>query len=338
MRFTDCENPGKMHRLRLDSVVLQGNAPGDPVHRTVAVYTPPDYDSSRSYPLVMDLVGYTGCGLSHTNWKPFGMNLPQRLDHLITSGRMGPVIAVLPDCFTAYGGNQYINSSATGRYMDYLIDEVLPFVEANFSVYRTREHRAVLGKSSGGYGALVHGLRRPDVWGAIACHSGDAYFEYAYLVDLPELLTEIDKHGSVEHLLEALWAKEKLTTNEGMALMIIGMAAHYDPDPATPLGFHLPFDPHTGELKAERWARWLAHDPVRMVGECADNLRRLNAIFIDCGTKDQFRLLWGARMLHQRLDALGIRHEYQEFDDNHSDIDYRMNESLPFLYQAIAAN
>ena len=339
MRFKNSENPGELHRLSLESVVLAGNALGDPVRRTVAVYTPPGYDSSRRYPLIMDLVGYTGCGLSHANWKPFGMNLPQRLDCLITTGKMGPVVAVLPDCFTAYGGNQYINSAATGRYMDYLIDEVLGFVEANFSVYRSRENRAVLGKSSGGYGALVHGLRRPDVWGAIACHSGDAYFEYAYLADLPDLLTELTKHGgSVERFLEAIWAKEKLTNKEGMALMLIGMAAHYDPDPETSLGFHLPFDVHTGELDKERWARWLEHDPVRMVEAYADNLRQLKAIFIDCGTEDQYKLLWGARILHSRLRELGIEHEYQEFDDNHSDIDYRMNESLPILFRAIAGS
>jgi S-formylglutathione hydrolase FrmB len=286
----------------------------------------------------MDLVGYTGSGLSHANWKPFGMNLPQRLDYLIGEQRMGPVVAVMPDCFTAYGGNQYINSSATGRYMDYLVDEVIPYVENRFSIQPGREHRAVFGKSSGGYGAMMHGLLRPDVWGAIACHSGDAYFEYSYLADMPDTLTELAKHGgSVERFLEAAWAKEKLNQEESMALMMIGMAAHYDPDPEAPLGFQLPVDPHTGEIRQDRWQHWLAHDPVRLVERYADNLRRLKGIYIDCGTKDQFKLLWGARIIHKKLEALGISHEYQEFDDNHSDIDYRMNESLPFLYRTVTA-
>ncbi len=336
MRIQPIANPGQVHRLRIDSSILEGNAPGDPTTRFLMVYTPPGYDESEQYPLFMDLVGYTGSGQSPLNWKPFGMNLPQRLDYLIAGEKMGPVVVALPDCFTAYGGNQYINSSATGRYMDYLIDEVIPLVENQFSVRPGRDYRAVFGKSSGGYGALVHGLLRSDIWGACACHSGDAYFEFAYLSDLPDLLTELAKHGeSVERFLEAIWAKEKVQGSESMALMMIGMAAHYDPDPQAPLGFRLPVDVHTGEVLADRWEQWLAHDPVRLVDRYADNLRKLKGIYIDCGTKDQFKLLWGARIMHRKLHALGIAHEYREFADNHSDIDYRLNESLPFLYRAV---
>lgn len=336
MRKTVIENAGSVHRLILDSRLLAGNRPGDPASRELIVYTPPDYDSARTYPLFMDLVGYTGSGASHANWKPFGLNLPQRLDRLIGSGRMGPVVAVLPDCFTAYGGNQYINSTATGPYMDYLIDEVIPFVEERFSVGQGREQRAVFGKSSGGYGALVHGLTRADAWGAIACHSGDAYFEYAYLADLPGTLAELQKHDqSVEKFLQAVWAREKLSKDEGMALMLIGMAAHYDPEPGSPLGFELPVHLHTGEIRWDRWERWLAHDPVRMVDAHVEDLKRLRGLYIDCGTRDQFNLLWGARMLHEKFEQLGVAHAYHEFDDNHSDVDYRMDESLPFLYRAL---
>jgi len=336
MRKSVIENAGSLHRLQLDSRLLADNRPGDPANRELIVYTPPDYDSARTYPLFMDLVGYTGSGASHANWKPFGLNLPERLDRLIGSGRMGPVVAVLPDCFTAYGGNQYINSSATGRYMDYLVDEVIPFVEERFSVGRGRDQRAVFGKSSGGYGALVHGLTRADVWGAVACHAGDAYFEYAYLPDMPAALSVLQRYDeSVEKFLQAVWAKEKLPHDEGMALMLIGMAAHYDPEPASPLGFEMPVHLHTGEIRWDRWERWLAHDPVRMVDSHVEDLKRLRGLYIDCGTKDQFNLLWGARMLHEKLDRLGIAHAYHEFDDNHSDVDYRMDESLPFLYGAL---
>ncbi|HYE78458.1 MAG TPA: enterochelin esterase, partial [bacterium] len=155
----------------------------------------------------------------------------------------------------------------------------------------------------------------------------------------PGLLKVLAKHEeSVEKFLEHVWKREKLSHDEGMALMMVGMAAHYDPDPAAPLGLHLPFDPHTGRVDGERWARWLPHDPVRMVEEpaSAEALLSLKGLYIDCGTKDQFHLLWGARMLHERLEALGVPHEYQEFDDDHSDVDYRMDISLPYLYRAIA--
>ena len=92
----------------------------------------------------------------------------------------------------------------------------------------------------------------------------------------------------------------------------------------------------TCEIISDRWANWLLHDPVRSVDQHADNLRRLKALYIDCGTNDQFNLLYGARRFVKRLEALGIAHRYEEFPDNHTGVDYRMDESLPFLVQAIS--
>jgi hypothetical protein len=116
------------------------------------------------------------------------------------------------------------------------------------------------------------------------------------------------------------------------------MAATYDPDPAAPLGIRLPVDPHTCEVAVERWERWLAHDPVRLVerADCQDNLRRLAALYLDCGRHDQYFLHYGARAFVRRLEALEIAHRYEEFPDNHSSVDYRLDVSLPFLYDAIA--
>lgn len=338
MRKTTPTKTGTVHTLHHDSRLLVGNRPHDPTARSVLVYTPPGYDPAQRYPLFMDLVGYTGSGASHTNWRPFNYNLPERLDQLINEGAMGPVVVVLPDCFTVYGGNQYINSAGTGPYMDYLIDEVIPLVEASFSCGGSAEQRAVFGKSSGGYGAIVHAMLRPDVWGAAACHSGDMYFEYCYLPDFSLLLTQLNRYGgSVERFLDALHSKPKLKGDEVHALMAVGMAAHYDGDPEAPLGFHLPVDVRTGRIDPARWARWLQWDPVRMVEQYSDNLHKIKGLFIDCGLRDQYRLLWGARMLHERLLALHVAHEYQEFDDDHSDVDYRMDVSLPFLHRSLTS-
>jgi len=329
---------GTLHRIDHNSPILAGNTPGDPSVRQVLVYTPPDYDESHTYPLLMDLVGYTGSGFGHASWKPFGFNLVERLDWLISTQGMAPVVAVLPDCFTAYGGNQYINSSATGRYMDYLIDEILPLVEGRFSAGGDRNRRGVFGKSSGGYGSFIHGMTRAGTWGAFASHSGDAFFEYAYMSDFPRALRELAKHEeSVTIFLEHVWSKEKLSHDEVMVLMTLGMAAHYDPDPAAPHGFQVPFDLHTGAIRWDRWERWLRHDPVRVAGESLDALRSLRGIYFDCGSKDQFHLVYGNRMIHQTLADAGISHEYHEFDDDHSDVDYRMNISLPWMAGVLSA-
>jgi S-formylglutathione hydrolase FrmB len=355
---------GRVIHLEHVSRVLAGNPLGDPHTRRLAVWLPPQYDSpamqGRRFPVLYDLVGFMGSGLSHVAWKGFDENVPERVARLIHEKKMGPVIVVFPDCFTALGGNQYINSSAIGRYADYLIDEIVPFIDREFRTLATREHRACFGKSSGGYGAMVHGMRYAKHWGAIASHSGDAYFDFVYLHDWPRTLTELMKYrarkrragpidvrreekgaaaglddGRVRAFLDAMWRKDKLTEAEGHALMILAMAASYDPDPHAPLGFRLPFNLETGERIEARWKAWRTHDPIHMVTKCRANLRTLKTIYIDCGWRDQYHIHYGARILSKRLAAARIRHRYEEFDDTHSGIDYRLAVSLPVLYKAI---
>src|SRR5687767_13378248 len=356
---------GTLVVLEHTSKILKDNPLGDPHVRKVAAWLPPQYDEGRKnrrFPVLYDLVGFTGSGLAHTNWKPFGDNVPERAARLIREQKMGPAIIVFPDCFTALGGNQYVNSPAIGDYADYLTREIIPFVDQEFRTLAGREHRGCFGKSSGGYGAIIHGMKYARHWGAIADHSGDAYFDFVYRHDWPNTLNELQRHrrprrtpgrydalrdsrrkrladglddGRIRRFLEAVWKKEKLSSAEGHCIMNLCMAATYDADPRAPLGFRVPFNMETGELIEERWRRWLRHDPINLVGRYRDNLKSLRGIYIDCGWRDQYHIHYGSRILSKRLAAAGIRHVYEEFDDNHSDIDYRMDVSLPFLYRAL---
>jgi S-formylglutathione hydrolase FrmB len=353
---------GSLVVLEHDSTILRGNPLGDPHRRKLAVWLPPQYDGRRRFPVLYDLVGFTGSGLAHVAWKPFGDNLPERAARLIREGKMGAVILVFPDCFTALGGNQYVNSSAIGRYADYLTREIVPFVDREFRTLAARAHRGCFGKSSGGYGAIVHGMKYAKTWGAVACHSGDAYFDFVYWSDWPNSLDELAKHrrprlregrydalresrrrglaagkddGRIRQFLAAVWKKEKLSHPEGHCLMNLAMAATYDPDPRAPNGFRVPFNLETGELIPERWRAWRRHDPVNMVARHRAALKTLRGIYIDCGWRDQYHIHYGARLLSARLSAARVGHRYEEFDDNHSDIDYRMDVSLPFLYRAL---
>jgi S-formylglutathione hydrolase FrmB len=347
------------------SRVLKGNPLGDPHVRKIAVWLPPQYDgSARRFPVLYDLVGFTGSGMSHLNWKPFSENLGERAARLIHDRKMPPVILAFPDCFTALGGNQYINSSALGAYADYLTREIVPFVDREFRTLASRDHRGCFGKSSGGYGAIVHGMKYPETWGAIGDHSGDAYFDFVYRSDWPNTLNELAKYqrpprkpgrhptaklarkpglargyddGRVRRFLDAIWNKPKLSHAEGLALMNVAMAATYDPQPNAPLGFRLPANLETGEWIEANWRRWLAHDPIHLVKDHKRALRSLHAIYIDCGWRDQFNIHFGCRLLSQRLSEAGIEHRYEEFDDDHSDVDYRMDVSLPMLAKALAA-
>src|SRR5690349_10819521 len=188
--------PGRLVVLEHVSQVLKGNPLGDPYVRKLGVWLPPQYEEGgqRRFPVLYDIVGFTGSGMGHVAWKNFGYNVPERAARLIHEGKMGPVIIVFPDCFTALGGNQYINSSAIGDYADYLTREIIPFVDREFRTLASREHRGCFGKSSGGYGAILHGMKYARYWGAIADHSGDAYFDFVYWHDWPNTLNELQRH------------------------------------------------------------------------------------------------------------------------------------------------
>jgi S-formylglutathione hydrolase FrmB len=357
---------GRVVTVEHTSKVLADNPLGDPHVRTLDVWLPPQYDQARGrgrgarFPVLFDLVGYTGSGKSHTNWRSFEENVPERAARLVHERKMGPVIIVFPDCFTALGGNQYVNSTAIGRYADYLTRELIPFVDREFRTHAAREHRGCFGKSSGGYGAIVHGMKYTRYWGAIADHSGDAYFDFVYGADWPNTLDELAKFrrprrtagrmdvvaasedtgtglddGRVERFLENVWGKTQISGAELHCLMNLAMAATYDPDPKAPNGFRLPYDLETGELIGARWRRWLRHDPVNLVARYAAKLRALRGIYIDCGWRDQYRIHYGCRLLSKRLAQHGVAHTYEEFDDTHSGIDYRMDRSLPFLQRAL---
>jgi S-formylglutathione hydrolase FrmB len=327
---------GTVERLQIQSESLAGNLLGDSANRELFVYMPAARHAGDPLPLLVDLVGFTGSGQSHVNWKNFGENVPERLDRLIGEGRMPPTAVAFPDCFSRLGGNQYINSTAIGRYEDYLLQEVVPLVEKRFEVGGAGR-RGVFGKSSGGYGAIVHAMRHADFWAAAACHSGDMGFELCYLADLPKVLTELKLNhgGSVERFIHHFESALKPSEKDMTVLNLLAMAASYDPDPTQFLGIRLPAEFDTAELIPERWGKWQDQDPVNMVEAAAPGLKTLKALYIDCGDRDQYFLQFGARRLHLALTRLGVSHRYEEFPDDHSSVDYRMDESLPFLARAL---
>jgi S-formylglutathione hydrolase FrmB len=198
--------------------------------------------------------------------------------------------------------------------------------------------RCIMGKSSGGYGAILLGMRNPDIFHGFVDHSGDAAFEYCYLPDFPKALETFRAHGnSPSKWLSAFWSKpNRHRKADEAALNILAMAAHYSPNPDSELGVDLPFNTDTGELLYKVWNRWLEWDPAKIIEGYKDNLRKLKLIFIDCGTKDEFNLQYGARIIHSRLNDMGIRHYYEEFDDGHSNISYRYDVSLPKIYSELA--
>ncbi len=318
--------------LRVQSEALRGNALGDPTEREVWVYTPPGHREDEELPVLLALAGFTGHGPMLFNVDPLGDGLGQRLDRLIESGACPPVLVVAPDCFTRWGGNQYIDSTATGPYATFLAAEVVPFVRSRYATARW----GVFGKSSGGYGAAVLAMLHPEVFQAFADHSGDANFELCYLPDATEALDQVRAAGGVGAWLTAFWqGAQRRGAKPLKALNFLAMAAHYSPNPETEGGFDLPFDLKDGRFRPDVWARWQAWDPVRMVERYADALRKQRAVYVDCGTRDEFSLHWGARALSAELTRFGIAHAHEEFDDGHMNIPYRFERSVPLLAAAL---
>lgn len=327
---TDNQKQGTVRTIRHESDALKGNPLGDKHVRDLIVYLPPGYeDSGETYPSVYCLTGFSGRGKMLLNDAAFTPNLAERMDNLINSGRIKPMIAVMPDCFTYYGGSQYINSAATGNYEDYLIDEIVPFVDENFRTVSSRDSRAVMGKSSGGYGALILGLRHADTFGLVCSTSGDAYFEHCYPMDFAKAFRVIK--GDPDKFMKKFWADEKKGKDDFPAVNTIGMSACYSPNSESPWGYDLPFDLETGEMRDDVWRRWLEHDPVRLVEKAVENLKSLKLLYIDAGTRDEFALDLGARVLCNRLREFGVPYIHEEFDDGHFNISYRYDRSLELI-------
>jgi S-formylglutathione hydrolase FrmB len=328
---------GQVLVLPHSSTVLRGNALGDPADRDLYCYLPPGYDASQErYPVIYWLSGFTGNGRMMFNADAWVETIDRRLDRLIASGVMPKAICVLPDCLTRLGGSQYLDSSATGKYETYIIEELVPFVDAKLRSKPGRDHRGVTGKSSGGYGAMRLGMRHPDVFGALGSHAGDAYFAYCYLPDFPKFATGVHKAGGVERFLAEFEALPKKTHQAMEVLNILAMAACYSPNPAAALGIDIPVKLPGGEIRGDVWKRWEANDPVHMAREHADALRSLKKIYLDAGIRDEWSLHIGARIFTTRLDELGVKYIYEEFDDSHMGIQYRYDRSFCELVNALA--
>ncbi len=331
---------GRFDEILFSSEVLKGNALGDPSERPLWVYVPPTYDedSTRRYPTVYMIQGLTGQLDMWRNRSPFRKTFPELVDELFSDETVPPCIVVWVDCWTSYGGSQFVDSPATGRYHTYLCDEIVPWVDAHYRTLPQREHRGIAGKSSGGYGAMITPMLRPDLWGGLATHAGDALFETCYLPDFRQSVRTLRNlyNGSFEAFWQDFRSRPGFSKESDATLLNDWcMAACYSADQDGTV--HLPYDTHTGELLPEIWERWLAWDPVRMAPQHADALRTMKAIYIDAGRRDQFFLDLGAEAFRQTLERIGVKNVFFElFDATHSAIEYRYPLSLKYLAERLA--
>lgn len=339
MRPWGIEWAGRLEETWIDSAVLRDNPLGDPWRRPIWVYLPPGYDADagRRYPVVYQLQGFTGQLDMWRNRASFRPTFPELVDELHAAGGVPPCIVVFVDCWTSLGGSQFLDSPATGRYHTYLCDEVVPWLDARHRTAASRDHRGIAGHSSGGYGAMVTPMLRPDLFGGLATHAGDALFEHCYLPEFAVVARTLrDRYeGSYERFWADFRSRPAGTGPEDQALIdAYGMAACYSADPDGTV--RLPFETATGRLIPETWERWLAHDPVRMVRRHADALRSLRAVYIDAGTRDDYFLDLGASAFRAELAAIGVTDVFFElFEGGHGGVNYRYPIALRYLAERL---
>lgn len=330
---------GRLDEHVIDSVLLRDNPLGDPAQRPLWVYVPPGYDgSSQRYPSVYVIQGFTGQVTMWRNRSAYRQPFPEAADALFASGDVPPAVVVFVDAWTAYGGSQFVDSPGTGRYHSYLCKEVVPFVDERYRTLADRDHRAITGKSSGGFGAMITPMLRPDLFGSLASHAGDALYELCYLAEFGKAVRHLRDYGGD---IFAWWSDFRSRTAFTKAadsdlLMVLGVSACFSARPdGTP---ELPFDPRTGMLREEVWQRWLDWDPVRMAPRHAEALRSLRAVWLDAGTRDEWYLDLGAQAFREQLRTVGLpddRVHFELFDATHRGIDYRYPLALAWLCSRI---
>lgn len=323
----------------VDSPALRGNPLGDPHRRRLPIYLPAGYDheAGRRYPVAYLLPPIFVSGEMLLAERPFAEPLPARLDRLIAEQRMPPMIVALPDGRSRYGTGQYLNSPAVGDYEGFVLD-VVRHVDACYRTEAHRDRRAVIGKSSGGFGALRLGMRRPDVFGLVVDHSGDKGFEWCYRCHIPHFLDRTPDAGAMMRALadlSATYAAARDPLDFVHRVNIPAMAACYSPAPDSAVGFDLPVELGTGLWRPRVWDRWLAHDPVRADAAQLAALGGLRLLYFDCGDRDEHFLHYGARQLSARLSAAGVPHRYAEFAGGHRETEARYDVGFAAIGEAL---
>src|SRR5512139_150639 len=334
------ELAGRLDEHVIESDLLRDNPLGDPHERPLWVYVPPGYDASdERYPAVYVIQGYTGHVAMWANRTAYRQPFVETADAVFASGEAPPCVLVYVDAWTAYGGSQFVDSPGTGRYHSYLCDEVVPWVDGRYRTIADPASRAISGKSSGGFGAMITPMLRPDLFGALATHAGDSLYELSYLPEFGKVVRFLRAYdGDIFRWWDDFRSRTAFTKEGDSELLItLGCTAAFSAgDDGTPV---LPFDPRSGAVREAEWARWLAWDPVRMVDRYAEAVRGLRAVWIDAGTRDEWFLDLGAQAFRDAIARVGLpddRVAFELFDATHMGIDYRYPLALAWLAHRLA--
>jgi S-formylglutathione hydrolase FrmB len=308
---------------------LNGDLARDETPLEALVYLPPSYavDPDRRYPLVVLLHGYWS---SPDQWEDKDFSLTATFGQALAAGEVKEMIVVMPAGIDALGGGFYVNGAASGDWEDYIAEDVVTFAEAHYRTLATRDSRGIAGHSMGGYGALSIAASRPDVFSAAYAMSpccGDLVGDFA--IDSPAWKT-----------VDAIRTPDDFeASSDFFGRVLIALGAAWAPNADAPLHSGRPVD--RGVIDTENLAHWQARTLTARIAEDAEGLRRLTAIGIDVGDKEQFsHIRLSVPVLSRQLSTLGIAHDFETYPGDHvSGIGAQMREEvLPFFSEHLSAD
>jgi len=320
----------------VESAVLAGNPAGESARRELLVYEPAAA-RERELPLVLVLCAFGARPLRAFEPHPWQRGFVHGYERLLEQGLCEPALLAFPDPFTRLGGSQFVDSSWNGAFARHVALELVDFLEQRYALLPNR--RGLIGKSSGGFGALHLALQYPGRFAAAAALSPDVCFELCLQPQLTACLRGLVAHDfDPARFLAAFERAPSLEGDAHAVLNTFAMAACYSPRPELALGFELPMSLRTGELVEPVWRRWLDFDPLRQIERHPAGLAQLEFLHLECGLRDEFDLQWGLRRFAARLSELGIRATHVEHAGSHRGLDGRYLEALPPLVRALSGD
>ncbi len=294
---------GNVITVKVHSQGIANNMLGDSEYRKVSIYLPPGYveKSGENYPVIYFLSGENG---TNEDWFLISgeRSFPEILNKLIQSGTIKPMIMVFPDGRNKLGGCWYTNSPATGNWEDFVVTDVVKYIDQNYRTLPFAASRGIAGKGMGGYGALKLATKHPDVFSAV--YSLNAMVDFETIIN----------HEYLWKSSFTIASKEKVyPTSDAFANQLLGMAVAFSPDMFNPAIGKLP-KTETGEILPSVRQQWLEHDPLYMIQGNLRNLKALKVISIDCSTSDAGIMLNGN--YSEMLKSKRIKHTFNYFNGN----------------------
>ena len=330
--------------LKHSSDAINGFPMGDPHERRFPAYIPPKYDGKRSdpYPVIFFLAGWGGRSSKYLeDGSFFDKPLDLVFDEAIISKKIPPFIGVFPDGSSKLGCSQYVNSPATGNYMDYICDELTEFIDGRYNTHRDPGFRGITGHSSGGFGALLSGMMRSDRFQFICSSAGDSFFEVSLLTTIVPALNEIEKAGGVETFLAKVFetpGPSRAGRKKMEALLTISLAPCYAPDVTKgPVFGDLLFDLKTGNIVPEVFEKYRNFDPVHAIDRHLEPAQKLKFVHLECGLEDEYAAQWGHRQLAEKLKKYKIPHQLDEYPGGHSGHHWRFGDRVALMLEKMFA-